>query len=76
MSTRITLDELVELIRACDAIAIDRCTPSYFQDFVATRMAERRPDLSVKVRRLSSDHMDLVCNCIMAAQAVLRYPAA
>jgi hypothetical protein len=70
--TRITLDELVELIRACDAIEIDRCTPPYFQDFVAMRLEQRYPELSTKVRRLDSAQMDRLCECITAAQAVLR----
>jgi hypothetical protein len=69
---RITLEELPELIRACDAIEIDRCTPSYFQDFVATRIAERFPELSTKVRQLDSDQMNRLCECIKAAQAFLR----
>jgi hypothetical protein len=69
---RITLEELTELIRACDAIEIDRCMPPYFQDFVATRVAERFPDLSAKVRQWDGDQMDRLCECIKAAQAVLR----
>ena len=72
MGTRITLEELVELIRACEAVEIDRCTPPYFQDFVATRMAERFPELSLKVRQLGGDQMDRFCECIKAAQAFLR----
>jgi hypothetical protein len=72
MGTRITPEELVELIHACDAIEIDTCTPPYFQDFLATRLAARLPDLSAKVRRLDGDQMDRVCKFIMAAQAVLR----
>jgi hypothetical protein len=69
---RITLEELAELIRSCDAIEIDRCTPPYFQDFVAARLAERFPDLSAKVRQLDCEQMDRLCECIKAAQAVLR----
>ncbi len=70
--SRITLDELVAIIGACDAIEIHRCTPPYFLDFVATRLAQSFPELSTKVRRLDSAQMDRLCECIKAAQAVLR----
>lgn len=71
-SDRITLEELVEIVRACDAIEIDQCTPPYFQDFVAMRLAQSFPELSTKVRQLDSEQMDRLCKCIKAAQAVLR----
>ena len=71
-SGRITLEELIEIIRSCDAIEIDHCTPSYFQDFVAMRLTKNFPELSRKVRQLDSEQMDRLCQCIMAAQAVLR----
>jgi hypothetical protein len=71
-SNHIILDELVELIRTCDAIEIDRCTPSYFQDFVAMRLEQSHPELSTKVRQLDSAEMDRLCECIKAAQAFLR----
>jgi hypothetical protein len=67
----ITLEDLVGIIRACDAIEIDRCTPPYLQDFLAMRL-ERRPDLSAKVRRLRSTQMDRLCECIQAVHVVLR----
>ncbi len=71
-SHRISLEELIEIIRSCDAIEIDQCTPSYFQDFVATRLVQRFPELSTKVRKLESGQMDRLCACIKAAQAMLR----
>jgi hypothetical protein len=71
-SGRITLDDLIAIIRSCDAIEIDQCTPSYFQDFVAMRLAQKFPELSTKVRQLDSELMDRLCECIQAAQAVLR----
>ncbi len=69
---QITLEELIEIIRTCDAIEIDNCTPPYLQDFVAMRLAQRFPELSTKVRQLDGDQMDRLCKCIKAAQAVLR----
>jgi len=71
-SCRITLEELIEVIRSCDAIEIDHCTPSYFQDFVATRLSQRFPELSAKVHQLNGEQMNRLCTCIKAAQAVLR----
>ncbi len=71
-SHRISLEELIEIIRSCDAIEIDQCTPTYFQEFVATRLAQRFPELSTKVRQLEREQMDRLCACIKAAQAVLR----
>lgn len=71
-SHRITLEELMEIIRSCDAIEIDHGTPSYFQDFVVMRLAQTFPGLSTKVRQLDGEQMDRLCACIQAAQAVLR----
>jgi hypothetical protein len=72
ISDRISLDELAAIIRSCDAIEIDHCTPPYFQDFVAMRLAQNFPELSTKVRQLDAEQMNRLCKCIKAAQAVLR----
>jgi hypothetical protein len=72
-SISIDLTELCEVVRACDAIQIDDCTPAYLQDFIAGRLADSAPELSTKIRALDSHRIDLLCECIKATQAVLRW---
>ena len=73
MPTRLTLEDLASVIRLCDAIEIDECTPPYFQDFLATRLAPSAPELSARVGQLDSDQMGKLCEAIRAVQAVLRW---
>jgi hypothetical protein len=61
--------ELAEIVRACALIQIDDCTPPYLQDFIALRLADDSPELSAKVRRLSPDEMDELCEHIKANPA-------
>ena len=65
----LTPGELAEILRACAPIQIDDCTPPYLQDFIALRLADDFPELSAKVRRLSSDEMDELCEYIKAHPA-------
>ena len=60
------------IVRSCETIEIDHCTPDYFQDFVAMRLAQSLPELSTKVRQLDAEQMDRLCECIKATQAVIR----
>jgi hypothetical protein len=64
-----TDDELREIVRVCALIQIDDCTPPYLQGFIALRLADDFPELSAKVRRLSPDEMDELCECIKAHPA-------
>lgn len=68
----LSLDEVFELIRACNAIEIETCTPHYFGDFLAGRLAEPFPKISTKVRRLDSYRMDRLCTAIKAVHEVIR----
>jgi hypothetical protein len=63
-----TTKELITIIQACSSIAIDDCTPPYLQDFIASRLADAHPKLSTKVRRLSADQMDELCEHIKENQ--------
>jgi hypothetical protein len=67
-----TLDELTEVVRTCESIDIAECTPPYLQDFIATRLADDFPELSTKVRRLSADEMDALCEHIKDTYSLIR----
>jgi hypothetical protein len=74
MSTlsNLTLDELTEIVRTCEAIEIHECTPPYLKDFIASRLAAPFPDLSTKVRRFAQQQMELLCEHIRRTYALLR----
>lgn len=72
MGATLDLDELCSVLRACDVIELDDCTPAYLGDFLAERVAAAEPDLSVKLRMLDGERMDRLCECIKAAHAVVR----
>jgi hypothetical protein len=66
---RFTPSELGEIVRACAPVQIDDCTPPYLQDFIALRLADGFPELSAKVRGLSPDEMDELCEYLKANPA-------
>jgi hypothetical protein len=61
--------ELRRIVQACAPIEIDDCTPPYLQDFIATRLADIHPELSTKIRQLSSDEMHELCEYIRQNQS-------
>ena len=71
-SLGLTLDELMEVVRTCEAIEIEDCTPPYLQDFIATRLADAFPGLAARVRQLDADQMDLLCEYIKDTYSLIR----
>jgi hypothetical protein len=57
-------EELDLIVQACALIEIDDCTPPYLQDFIVLRLADEDATLAHKVRRLTADEMDELCEHI------------
>ena len=72
MSLGLSLDELLEVARTCSEIVIGACTPSYLQDFIATRLADAFPELSTRVRQFDAPQMDALCEYIKLTYALIR----
>jgi hypothetical protein len=68
----LTLDDLVEVVRTCDAIEIESCNPPYLKDFIAARLMDTFPGLSTKVRGYDEEQMHGVCEHVKATFALLR----
>lgn len=68
----LTLDELMEVVRTCESIEIEDCTPPYLQDFIAARLADTFPSLAAKVRRFDADEMDQLCEYIKDTYSLIR----
>jgi hypothetical protein len=66
------LDELVEVVRTCQSIEIEGCTPPYLQDFIATRLADAFPELSTRVRQFDQGQMDRLCQYIKDTHSLTR----
>jgi hypothetical protein len=60
----LSLDELMEVVRTCDSIEIEDCTPDYLQDFIAQRLDANYPVLANRVRLLDAGQMDALCEYI------------
>jgi hypothetical protein len=71
-SVDLTLDELTEIVRTCNNIHIEDCTPPYLQDFIAARLAMGFPELSTKVRRFAQQQMEAICAHIKRTYELLR----
>ena len=61
---KLSLDELVAVVRSCDSVEIADCTPPYFQEFVARRLDASAPALAGKVRGFDAEQMDDLCEYI------------
>jgi len=67
-----TLDELTEVVRTCDSIEIEDCTPPYLQDFIAKRLDRNYPTLAARVRGFDSEQMDALCEHIKDTYFLIR----
>ncbi|HZL89662.1 MAG TPA: hypothetical protein VFB96_14960 [Pirellulaceae bacterium] len=67
-----SLDELMEVVRTCDAIEIEDCTPDYLQDFIAQRLDADFPVLANRVRLLNAEQMDALCEYIKDTHFLIR----
>jgi hypothetical protein len=72
MFLRITFDELVEVVRTCDQIEIETCTPVYLKDFIAKRLAKRFDLLAATVMKFSAEQMRGLCAYIKDTHALIR----
>jgi len=68
----LTLDELMEVVRTCDSIEIEDCTPPYLQDFIAKRLDQSYPALAARVRGFDSEQMDGLCEHIKDTYFLIR----
>ena len=68
----LSLDELMEVVRTCDSIEIEDCTPDYLQDFIAERLDSNFPVLARRVRLFDADQMDALCEYIKDTHFLIR----
>jgi hypothetical protein len=68
----LTLDELTEVVRTCEAIEIEDCTPPYLQEYIAKRLNKSHPALAAKVRAFDAQQMDALCEHIKDTYFLIR----
>jgi hypothetical protein len=51
-------DGLNAALRVCAPICFTASRPTWFREYLACRLADRRPDLAAKVRRLREEDVD------------------
>jgi hypothetical protein len=71
----LNLDDLMAVVRTCDAIEIESCNPPYLQAFIAARLAHDFPRLSSKVGSYDAEQMHGVCEYVKATFILLRCEA-
>jgi hypothetical protein len=67
-----TFAELIEVVRACEDIQFNGCTPPYLQEFIAQRLEHKLPLLANKVRDLDQKQMHRLCAYIRETQELTR----
>jgi hypothetical protein len=70
----LTLIELMEVVRTCDSIEIEECTPPYLRDFIATRLDDQFAALAKKIRAFDDRQIDSVCEYIKLTHQLIRKP--
>ena len=68
----LTLDELTEVLRTCESIEIEDCTPPYLKDFIASHLDNSFPAIAGKVRAFDGEHMDALCEHIKETYFLIR----
>ena len=62
-------DELKEVARACASIRLGYSTPRCFQEFLALRVGNHRPDGSSRIRDLTTQQVDELRRYLCERQA-------
>ena len=65
---KLNVVELLEIVRVCGSMQLDKCPSSYLSDYLATGLAPLDPDLSAKVRRLDEDQLERLCAHVKGLQ--------
>ena len=69
-----SLVELMEVVRSCDSIEIENCTPPYLQDFIAKRLEGDFPALAARVLNLSDKQIHALCEYVQITHRLIRKP--
>jgi hypothetical protein len=72
MYLELKLEELMEVVRTCDQIEIEECTPTYLQDFIAKRLELKFPALAIAALGFDGDQMSALCEYIRDTHALIR----
>jgi hypothetical protein len=56
--------ELLEIVRACGTLRIEKCPASYLSDYLAVNLAPLDPELAAKVRGFDEDELDRLGECV------------
>jgi hypothetical protein len=71
----VTCDELFALVRTCDTIHIEECTPPNLRDFICRRLEKTAPamakSLVPKVVGLDEHQMDELCEYIQQTHRLI-----
>jgi uncharacterized protein with von Willebrand factor type A (vWA) domain len=63
--------ELLEIVRTCGSLQVEKCPAWYLGDFLATGLVARDPELSDTIRRLNEDQLELLAEQIHGLRASL-----
>jgi hypothetical protein len=64
--------ELLQLVRVCGSLKLDKCSASFLSDYLAGNLAATDPGLAVKVRRLDEDQLEALGDGLKGVKASLR----
>lgn len=64
----------MDVVRTCDSIDIEDCTPPYLQDFIAKRLEGDMPVLAAKIRNMSAERIDGICEYVKITHRLIRKP--
>jgi hypothetical protein len=67
-----TYAELIEVVRACEDIRLNGCTPSYLQEFIAQRLDGAHSAIAGRVRSFNGDQMHRLCLYIKETHELTR----
>ena len=62
--------ELLQLVRVCGSLQLDKCPASFLSDYLAAGLAALDPDLAVKVRGLEEEQLETLCQHVKQLQTV------
>jgi hypothetical protein len=69
---RLNIVELLEIVRVCGSLQLDKCPASFLSDYLAAGLAALDPDLAVKVRGLEEEQLETLCQHVKQLQTVRR----
>jgi hypothetical protein len=67
-SLKLNVVELLEIVRVCGSLRVEKCPAPYLSDYLAVHLAPLNPELADKVRRWNEQQLETLSRHVQKLQ--------